>query len=270
MGQKSNLLTLRKKTNINFLNLQSCDLTYVNTFILFIKKFFDRKKIYLTNISFNFLSNQIVVGLSLFFRVAMLSKLKRKYKRKGIKINLIKKKININFFKQIMARLKTNLIFLSIINLNKYYDKLLFKSFYEEFKEYHTALFPRRFNFFIDFLKITTLFRKLKIDLNFYLSVIGDIFKILPKRRHNYFLSFIQKFLKKLIDEDSRFNDKNALRGLKFMLSGRITAKPRAKFKYFQLGKIPLQSIDSNVDFSKIHVFTIYGVFGLKLWTFRN
>jgi hypothetical protein len=271
MGQKANLLTLRKKKEFNFINIRNKDFLYTNNFLCNLKKLFDQKKIFLANSALNILGNQTHFVLDLFFRTAKLNRFKRKilfFKKINQTKTIVKSNIFSKLYLKTLNRLKTNLIIINVNNLNKYYNKKIFLKLFFKFKRFHNALFPRRFNFFIDFLKITILFIYSKINLRFYTEIIGQIFKILPKRRHNFFFLFVEQFFKELIYEIKLTNNLN-LKGVKFMLSGRIQAKPRAKFKYFQLGKIPMQSINSNIDFSKLHVYTIYGVFGLKIWIYR-
>ena len=266
MGQKSNLLTLRKNKNLNLLNLQNKNFIYPITFLKLLKKLFNQKKIFLVNSSFNILGNQIILNLHLFFRTVKITKFKRNtlFSRKKES----KYKNFLNTYSKILSFLKANSITLTITNFNKYLDKFLFQKLFFQFKKYHTTIFPRRFNFFIDFIKISILFFYSKINLNFYTEIIGQIFKILPKRRHNLFFSFVHLFFKKLIYDFQQLH-KGSLKGVKFMICGRIAAKPRAKFKYFQIGTIPSQTIESNVEFSKVHVYTLYGVFGFKIWTYR-
>ncbi len=272
MGQKSNLLTLRKKKHSNFLNLQAKDFIYGDEFLKNLKKLFYIKSCFLVNSSLNILGNKTFLVLSIFFstnKINMYKKktyfLKTKKKNKNFTENLLLSKL----YKKIVNKLCTNLIFISVKNLNIQQSKPNFLILFSKFRKYHSTLFPRRFNFFIDFLKISILFVESKINIQFYLEILGRVFKILPKRRHNFFLVFIQQLFKFFIND---YNIKNSLslKGVKFMISGRIQAKPRAKFKYFQLGKTPTQSISLDVDFSKQHIYTIYGVFGLKIWTFRS
>lgn len=267
MGQKSNLLSLRKNKNFNLINLQPKNVLYSNIFLQNLKKLFFQKKIFLVNSSLNLLGNQVALNLYIFYRTVKINS----FKRKLIASKKHEKKTNAFslLYDRILNKFKSNLIVLSVTNLNKQYEKKVFLKLFSKFKQFHNTLFPRRFNFFIDFLKVTSLFLTSKINLAFYTETIGQIFKILPKRRHNFFFSFMEQFFRVLINDIEIINNQN-LKGIKFMLSGRIQAKPRAKFKYFQVGNIPMQSISENIEFSKLHIFTVYGVFGLKIWTYKK
>lgn len=59
---------------------------------------------------------------------------------------------------------------------------------------------------------------------------------------------------------------KNSIKGLKLVISGKLKGKPRSSSTLLLVGNISSQTLDSKIDFSKTHVYTIYGVFGLKLW----
>jgi len=59
------------------------------------------------------------------------------------------------------------------------------------------------------------------------------------------------------------------IKGLKFLIQGKLKGKPRSKSFLYTVGRIPVQTVTANIDFAKSHVFTIYGVFGMKLWIFK-
>ena len=79
MGQKSNLLTLRKKNDLNLLNLSSKDILSANYFLILLKKIFNQRKIFLVNSSLNVLGNSVEFVLDLFFRTIKLNFYKRKF-----------------------------------------------------------------------------------------------------------------------------------------------------------------------------------------------
>lgn len=273
MGQKNNVLTLRKYNNsINFLGTNSKSLMSSFYFLIFLKKVFEKKKIFLTNSILNFSGNQSILNLYLFFRAQKIKIYKRK--RKRIQKNLKKKVFSLLWYKNLNF-LKINFIVLVFTNLTKNFKKtkhyvqilcLLFKGF----KNINKILFPRRFMFFIDFLQLTVLYIYTKINTNFYLYILSQIFKILLKKRHNRFVVFVNNLFKTIIFHSSVLKTKLKIKGVKFILSGRIGAKPRAKVKYFQVGSTPIQTIQKHITFSKIHIYTIYGIFGIKLWVYQE
>jgi len=62
----------------------------------------------------------------------------------------------------------------------------------------------------------------------------------------------------------------NAISGIKFVLKGKISGKPRSSVKKISIGSIPIQSAGANIHFSKSHVYTFYGAYGFRLWLHLN
>ena len=78
---------------------------------------------------------------------------------------------------------------------------------------------------------------------------------------HNRFLIFISFIFKMFLNEkDTPFL------GMKFCLKGRISGKMRKSVKIIQQGDLSLQKYNQSTYFSKEHVYTSLGAFGLKLW----
>ena len=85
--------------------------------------------------------------------------------------------------------------------------------------------------------------------------------QIQSTKRHNNFLTFLKRALfifTKL--KASKF------KGIKILISGRFNNAPRAKSRLLQFGRIPLQSVDSKIDYYKTDAFTPSGIFGIKVW----
>jgi len=105
------------------------------------------------------------------------------------------------------------------------------------------------------------------------LSLLGQIFKVLPKKTHNRFLVFLElvfKFLliKKLSSKRNIFF--STIKGIKFIVNGKIRGKMRSSSKCISVGTIPIQSLNKNIEFSKTHVYTLYGAFGFQIWLYRD
>ena len=133
-------------------------------------------------------------------------------------------------------------------------------------------LFSRRFNLLIDFIKITALFCEKKVPLQTFLSLLGQIFRILQKRKHSRFFFFL-KYLFQLLVSNSEFKSSLAMSnidGIKFVVNGKLQGKTRADSSCIQVGAVPIQSLDKNVEFSRLHVYTLYGVFGFRMWVYRK
>jgi len=118
-------------------------------------------------------------------------------------------------------------------------------------------LFSRRFDFYYDFLKLTSLFIIKKVELRVYNTILGRVFKFLMKKSHNKFFNFLKKLAHVLTRSST-------IEGVKFGINGRLKGKLRAKSFKLEIGKIGKQTIVSEIDFSKVHINTLYGCFGLK------
>jgi hypothetical protein len=134
-------------------------------------------------------------------------------------------------------------------------------------------LFPRRFKFFLDFIQISVLFLKQKIHANFLIKIFAEIFRILQKKMHSKFFNFLSKYFKLLISEFgfpfNKLKKNFNLKGIKFVINGKLKGKPRSSNYILNVGSVPIQSINYNIEYAKTHAFTIYGVFGIKLWIYR-
>jgi Ribosomal protein S3, C-terminal domain len=81
-------------------------------------------------------------------------------------------------------------------------------------------------------------------------------------RRHNFFLKFLKKALKTFLSNKKI----SKIQGVKLRIKGRINKAPRAKNKIFTIGKLPVISTDSNIDYSETTAYTMNGTLGIKLW----
>jgi ribosomal protein S3 len=61
----------------------------------------------------------------------------------------------------------------------------------------------------------------------------------------------------------------STFRGFKLSIAGNLKGKRRSSKKHITYGQFPLQSFNKNIEFAKLHAFTIYGTFGLKFWVYR-
>lgn len=79
---------------------------------------------------------------------------------------------------------------------------------------------------------------------------------------HKSFLSFVVKFLKIII-----FSNNFVLKGIKFIISGRLNNKPRSSSFVVIIGNIPTitKSIET-MDYSENTCYTKNGTFGIKVW----
>jgi hypothetical protein len=266
MGQKSNLVTLRAKEK--FLHLyreNKVEFLYGFYFSKLLKFLFNSRKVYVTSLVLNFVENKIYINGDLFFRIAKVLFFKKVKLKKPLSSVLSLSFFNsLNFLKKKLIIFKFNLINLKL----KKKKVLLFETFKAN-KKYAFSLFPRRFNFFLDFLKLSILFKENNVQASFFITIFAEIFRILQKKKHTKFLFFFNKYFKDLINKKS-LNNTSTLSGLKLIIRGKLKGKRRKSNAIISAGQTPIQSLQKDVDFAKTHAFTVYGTFGLKLWVYRS
>jgi hypothetical protein len=272
MGNRTNMITLRPVNQLNYSRINFNEFWYNYSISKLLGFIFLKKKLFLTNLNLFLVENKLFLTLFIFFRVAKLVKI-FKTKKKSITKFIKPSKIG-SLFKS-YSFFKKALIVYTVINLNFLLKKkkkkiaLLFK----QLKRDGIMLFPRRFNFFLDFLQISALFLQQQIKATFLVKIFVEIFRILQKKMHSKFFNFISQYFKLLILESGYTHNKLKknfnLKGLKITINGKLKGKPRSHKYTYTTGSVPIQTIHYNIDYAKEHAFTIYGVFGIKLWVFR-
>lgn len=63
--------------------------------------------------------------------------------------------------------------------------------------------------------------------------------------------------------------DKTKIKGLKIKLSGRLDGVEMAKTEWKQYGVLPLNTLNSKIDYSYSPLLTIYGLIGIKVWLLK-
>lgn len=284
MGQKINITTLRSdKFQFNSFSYNIVECLYLYSFLKVFEFFFWQKKIFLTNFFFFNSNNKIYLTFFIFFRVALINTfLTKKYiynkssKDSFLKRSLVstKKEVFKTLFKS-LSLFKKNLIIFKFINLNKYLSlkKKKVKLLNKVFKREASILFPRRFNFFLDFLQISVLFIENKINITFFIKIIAEIFRILQKKRHSRFLIFINSYFSFLLCNTKNlalsFKNFKSISGIKLSINGKLKGKPRSSHYTKVFGSVPIQTLKCNIEYARTHAFTVYGVFGLHLWIHR-
>jgi ribosomal protein S3 len=80
-------------------------------------------------------------------------------------------------------------------------------------------------------------------------------------RRHTTFIGFLRRILRVVIT-----NNILPIDGLKIMIRGRVNGSDRRKNHSVKEGSLPLQKIKAFIGYSLSDSFTIFGVFGVKVW----
>lgn len=272
MAQKANLITIRNKYHIELV-VENTKL-WVALFKLLsnINRLFYIKRVLLKKCFIGVDSSLINFTFFLFYQNATLSKYKRKIDSLStscLNMNVRNNSI-VNLLKKFSSRYFLNRFLFNIKILNNFVNRKMVFFFYSKLKRYISSLFSRRYNLFIDFLKLTSLFLTQHIDLLNYTKIIGKIFKDLSLRLHNRFVDFIKNLFLMLLEIHKNFNVSSYLEGVKFLLAGRIRGKERSSSKLLTLGRVPIQTLSKNVCFSSTHVYTVYGAFGVKLWVYQK
>lgn len=272
MSQKANLLTIRKKNRFELITQNSKIWNSLTILVENISRLFLIKGISLFKSFWGFDTNLVSIDLFLFYQNSKISIYKRK---------IIEKKNNNAFsilrgtkgflicLKKFISLYGYNYFTIKAQNLNLLVDKKRVSFLFGKLKMFSANIFTRRFNLFIDFIKITTLFYQNYIELSSYIKIWARIFRFLSKRLHSRFILFVKTVIKLLIEIGlKKKNLKYAISGIKFILRGRIRAKPRASSSLVQMGTTPVQSFNKNIDFAFSHVHTLYGVYGIKFWVY--
>ena len=60
------------------------------------------------------------------------------------------------------------------------------------------------------------------------------------------------------------------INGIKIQVSGRLNGAEIARSEWIREGRVPLQTLRADIDYSTKEANTIYGVLGVKVWLFKN
>ena len=80
-------------------------------------------------------------------------------------------------------------------------------------------------------------------------------------KRHNFFLAFLKQALTLFVNSNFSKVD-----GIKIMVKGRLNGVPRARHKTITIGKVPVQTIATNLDFFQTACHNSNGSYGIKVW----
>ena len=60
------------------------------------------------------------------------------------------------------------------------------------------------------------------------------------------------------------------LKGIKIQISGRLNGAEIARTEWVRKGRVPLQTLRADIDYEYKTAKTIYGILGIKVWTFKG
>jgi small subunit ribosomal protein S3 len=99
--------------------------------------------------------------------------------------------------------------------------------------------------------------KKPYLDAHIVAELIGQqISKRIPFRRA------IKSVMEKVTESGAK--------GVKVYVGGRLNGVEIARSEYFLNGKIPLQTLRSDIDYARYTAATIYGSIGLKVWIYKG
>lgn len=132
------------------------------------------------------------------------------------------------------------------------FRKILIKlRFYAKYK-----FFKEIINVLIIVLKKTNTAQLLVEFLSFQLSLL---------ERHNIIIGFLKQSFSLFYKSKL-----SSIKGLKFIIKGRINGVPRASIRGIEIGNLPRNSIKKPVKLYKSTSFTKNGCLGIKLWLYEN
>lgn len=65
-------------------------------------------------------------------------------------------------------------------------------------------------------------------------------------------------------------SQKAGIDGIKVQVSGRLNGAEIARSEWVREGRVPLQTLRANIDYSYKTAHTIYGILGVKVWLFKG
>ena len=68
----------------------------------------------------------------------------------------------------------------------------------------------------------------------------------------------------------SKVTQNKEVQGIKVMLKGRLNGAEIARREWLKKGRIPLQTLRSNIDYAQATAYTTYGTIGIKVWIYKG
>lgn len=75
---------------------------------------------------------------------------------------------------------------------------------------------------------------------------------------------------RRVIRQAIQRSQKTDTKGIKIQVSGRLNGAEIARSEWVREGRVPLQTIRANIDYSYRTAHTIYGILGIKVWLFKG
>ena len=149
--------------------------------------------------------------------------------------------------------------------------KVVFKNYYNSiFRQFFSMTWSpirrieNRFkrNSFFNNIPIQIAFALKNQSADILLNLCVEKLRNVPNGRHHLILNIFQSCLPLYLMESKE------VLGIRIQVSGNLQGSERKKKRVVQVGRIPLQTLDSDVKFTYRPAITKYGVFGVKVWMF--
>jgi len=233
--------------------------TYKNVKIeKFIVNLFRYHGLFVTTLKLDFSKTKLQICIS-FFKSPSYKKLKIKQKTKKSLCTDLTKKFLITVFKNYY----NTEINIKLKDITKSFEDNLmkFKSARLEYRKLLKKL--KRFKNFPDFIVIYKIIFVVLINKKSS-RLLGNIISYLisnQNKNHYYILAFIKNVSTILLKSKL-----SKVSGIKIKVSGRINGFSRSKSRFITAGNLPIQSLNSNIDYSETKAYTPNGTFGIKTW----
>lgn len=76
-----------------------------------------------------------------------------------------------------------------------------------------------------------------------------------------------RKCIRKILE---RYRIENELNGIKIQIAGRLNGAEIARTEWVREGRVPLQTLRADIDYSYKIAQTSYGILGIKIWIFKT
>jgi len=111
-----------------------------------------------------------------------------------------------------------------------------------------------------------------KIAIKFY-SVNSDALKAKASVVADSVVDALEKrkaFRKVIKDAKEDLMRTSGVKGVKIQVAGRLNGAEIARSEWVRAGRVPLQTLRANIDYSYKTANTIYGIIGIKVWIFKG
>ena len=192
----------------------------------------------------------------------------RNKKKFGVFKNKSKEKINLR-----QKNIQILLIFIEqkIAFFSKNKVKVIFKNYYNSILRNFFSIswspirkVENRFkrNSFFTNMPIKIAFSLKNQSADILLNLCVEKLKEVPNGKHHLVLNILQSCLPLYLIEVPNVT------GVRIQVSGNLQGSERKKKRVIQIGRVPLQTIDSNLKYAYKAATTKYGVLGVKVWMF--